>query len=146
MKSNTPIKNKLKKTSLPLIELNKILKKWKKSFMLNDWSIKLKIASFKRKDFRQSGDIKINLKNKKAVLLITNNPFKNEEKVIIHELIHLLLWEYDIFAEKTILKDCKKLKGDHMKYMNKLEKTVKELTDIFYNLDKKYGQTKSARR
>ena len=120
-----------KKTGLPIIELNKILKKWVNFFKLADWTIKIKIVEFKRKDFRQSGDIKVDLKNKKAVLLMTKNPFKNEEKIIIHELIHLLLWEYDTFAEKTILKKCEKSKGDHLKYMKNLEKTVKKLTDIF---------------
>lgn len=127
----------MNKTGLTKTELEKILKKWKRHFGLNDWKIKLEITSFKRKDFRQSGDIKIKLKSKEAVLLMTNDPFKDEEEVVIHELIHLLLWEYDIFAEKTILKNCQPFKGDHMKYMNKLEKTVKNLTDIFSSLDKK---------
>ena len=126
-----------KKTGLPIMELNKILEKWIKHFRLNNWNIKLTITDFKRKDFRQSGDIEVNLKNKKAVLLMTKKPFKNEEDIIIHELIHLLLWEHDIFAEKTILKNCEKFKGNHMKYMNSLEKTVKKLTDIFSSLDKK---------
>lgn len=125
-----------RKTGLPIIELNKILKKWVKFFRLDNWNIKLKITAFKRRDFKQSGDIKVDLKNKKAVLLMTNNPFKNEEDVIVHELIHLLFWKHDVFAEKTILKNCEKFKGDHMKYMNNLEETVKKLTDIFSNLDK----------
>jgi hypothetical protein len=123
--------NKNKKAGLPIITLNKIMKKWVKRLELNDWNIKLKITEFKRKDFRQSGDIKVDMKNKKAALLMTNSPFKNEEEVIIHELIHLLLWKYDIFVEKTILQNCGKFKGDHMKYMNNLEETVKKFTDIF---------------
>lgn len=131
-----------KKTGLPTTELNKILKKWLRHFELNGWNIKLKITDFKRKDFKQSGDIKVDLKNKKASLLITNNPFKNEEEVIIHELIHLLLWKHDVFAEKTILKNCEKFKGDHMKYMNNLEETVKKLTDIFSNSDKRCNKIK----
>lgn len=126
-----------KKTGLPIIKLNKILKKWVNFLKLKNWDIKIKITDFERKDFRQSGDIKVDFKNKKAVLLMTKNPFKNEEKVIIHELIHLLLWEYDTLTEKTILKNCEKFKGDHLKYMKNLEKTVKKLTDIFSNLDKK---------
>ena len=127
----------VKKTGLPIMKLNKILKKWTEFLGLNEWNIKLKITDFKRKDFRQSGDIKVDLKNKKAVLLMTKSPFKNEENVIIHELIHLFLWEHDIFAEKVILKNCEKFKGDHLKYMNNLEETVKKITDIFSKLDKK---------
>jgi hypothetical protein len=121
----------MKKEGLQLNELNKKLKKWKKIFQLNKWKINIEITDFKRKDFRQSGDIKIDLKNKKAKLLMTNKPFRNEESTIIHELIHLLLWKYDSFSEKVILKNCKKSETDHMKYMNELEETVANLTNIF---------------
>ena len=124
----------MKKEGLQLNELNNLLEKWKKNFQMSAWKINLKITDFQRKDFKQSGDIKIDLKNKKATLLITNKPFRNEESTIIHELLHLLLWEYDIFSEKIILKNCEELKGDHIKYMNKLEKTVAKLTNIFLNL------------
>jgi len=124
----------MQKTGLSVIELNKILKKWVGIFGLKDWKIKLEITDFKRKDFKQSGDIKIKFNKKEAILLMTNNPFRDEESTIIHELIHLLLWDYDTFAEKTILKNCDKFKGDHMKYMNKLEETVQKFTDIFHKL------------
>jgi hypothetical protein len=127
----------MKKEGLQLKELKILLNKWKKIFQLNNWEINLKITNFKRKDFKQSGDIKINLKNKKAILLITNKPFRNEESTIIHELIHLLLWEYDIFSEKAILMNCKKFENDHSKYLNELEKTVTKLTNIFLKLNKK---------
>ena len=129
----------MKKDGLELKKLNKILKKWKKNFQLDDWQIILKITDFKRKDFKQSGDIKINLNNKKAILLMTNKPFRNEESTIIHELIHLLLWKYDTFSEKIILKNCKEFKGDHIQYMKELENTVAKLTNIFLDLKIKNG-------
>lgn len=110
------------------------MKKWQAKLLLREWKLSLKIVEFRREDrFRQSGDIKVKLKNKEAVLLLTSKPLKNEEEVIVHELMHLLLWDYDILAERIILKNCQKLKGDHLKYMNKLEETVKNLTDIFIN-------------
>jgi hypothetical protein len=112
-------------------ELLKITKKWQSRLLLNEWDLSLKIVEFRRKDgFKQSGDIKVDLKNKKATLLLTSEPFKNEEEVIVHELIHLLLWDYDTFSERVILKNCQKFKGDHEKYMDKLEATVKNITDI----------------
>ena len=129
----------MKKEGLQLNELNNKLKKWKKIFQLDDWEINLEITDFKRKDFKQSGDIKIDLKNKKAKLLMTNKPFRNEESTIIHELIHLLLWKYDTFSEKIILKNCKEFKGDHIQYMEKLEETVAKLTNIFLDLKIKNG-------
>ena len=121
----------MKKEGLQLNELNSLLKKWIKKFQLDSWEINIEIIDFKRKDFKQSGDIKIDLKNKKARLLMTNSPFRNEESTIVHELVHLLLWEYDTFSEKLILKKCEKFKGDHSQYMKKLEETVAKLTNIF---------------
>ena len=121
----------MKKEGLQLNELNDLLKKWIKKFQLDDWKINIEITDFKRKDFKQSGDIKIDLKNKKAALLMTNTPFRNEESTIVHELIHLLLWKYDTFSEKVILKNCKKNEKDHLRHMNKLEETVAKLTNIF---------------
>ena len=61
----------MKKDGRQLNKLSEILKKWKKFFQLNDWKINIEIAEFKRKDFKQSGDIKIDLKNRKARLLMT---------------------------------------------------------------------------
>lgn len=130
----------MEKVGLSITELEEILKKWIVIFGLEEWKIKLEIKNFKRKDFRQSGDIKIKLKDKEAVLLVTNNPFRDEESTIIHELLHLLFWKYDTFAEKTILKNCKKFEGDHMEYMINLEETVKNFTDIFQKLENKKGE------
>ncbi|HLD28462.1 MAG TPA: hypothetical protein VJB67_02520 [Patescibacteria group bacterium] len=125
------------KEGLSLTELKKILKKWQTNLLLKDWVLSIKIVEFRRKDFRQSGDIKVDLKNKKAIILLTNKPFKNEEKVIVHELSHLLLWEFDHFCEKIALKTNKPFEGDHDKYMGKLEETVSELTKILISKYKK---------
>lgn len=35
---------------------------------------------------------------------MTDKPFRNEESTIVHELTHLLLWKFDMFSEKVILK------------------------------------------
>ncbi len=68
----------------------------------------------------------------KAVILLTNDPFRDEESVLVHELVHLVLWDYDIFCEKLALGNSKmKLKGKHGKYMDKLESTINYLTKAF---------------
>lgn len=96
--------------------------------MLNDWSLSIKIVEFTRKDYRQSGDIKVFPQEMRASVLLTNNPFKDEEYILVHELVHLILWDYDIFCEKMALdKSETKLKGKHRKYMDKLESTVDHL-------------------
>lgn len=126
----------MQKTGLTIEELEVILNKWIIIFGLEEWSIKLEIIDFKREDFRQSGDIKVNLEKKEAMLLMTDKPFRDEESTIIHELIHLLLWKYDAFAEKLILKDSEKFEGDHLEYMNNLESVVENFTEIFQKLEK----------
>lgn len=118
-------------------KLNILLHKWQKDLMLNDWKLSLKFVNFKRKDYRQSGDIKVNPKKKTAILLMTRDPFLDEEEVMVHELMHLLLWDLDMFCEKSILEKSKLLKGKHGKYMDKLEKTVEHLTQITLKIDKK---------
>ena len=122
-----------KKKGLNLKELNKLLKKWQKNLLLNDWKLSLELVDFKRKDYKQSGDIKIDLKKKSAIVLLTNEPFLNEEEVLVHELVHLILWDFDIFCEKIVLEKNKLLKDQHRKYMNKLENTVEHLTQIMIN-------------
>lgn len=121
------------KKGLGLQELNAILNKWQKDLLLDDWKLSLKIVDFKRKDFRQSGDIKVYPRKKSAVILLTDNPYLDEEETIIHELMHLILWNFDIFCEKIVLENSERLKGKHGKYMGKLEDTVEKLTQIAVN-------------
>lgn len=122
-----------KKKGLNPRELNSLLKKWQKNLLLNKWNLSIELVDFKRKDYRQSGDIKVDLKNKSAIVLLTKNPFLNEEEVLVHELAHLILWDFDIFCEKIVLEKNKLLKDQHRKYMNKLENTVEHLTQIMIN-------------
>lgn len=125
-----------KKKGLNKKELDKILKKWQTKLNLNNWKIDIKIVDFKRKDYQQSGDFQANKNKKQASILLTVSPFlrnqrtiaKQEEQTILHELIHIFLWELDSFAEKIILKNCEEYKGDHLKYLEKLEKIVDNLT------------------
>ena len=119
-----------KKNGLSLKELKNLLKKWQKNLLLSDWKLSINIVDFKRKDYKQSGDIKVDLKNKSAIILLSENPFLNEEEVLVHELMHLVLWDFDIFCEKIVLKKDKLQKNQYEKYMGKLEDTVEHLTQI----------------
>ncbi|MDP3014431.1 MAG: hypothetical protein Q8M92_09330 [Candidatus Subteraquimicrobiales bacterium] len=121
------------KKGMTLKKLNSLLKKWQKKLLLDGWKLSLEIVDFKRKDYRQSGDIKVNIKKKTAVILLTKNPFRDEEEVLVHELMHLTCWDLDIFCEKIILKTNKPLHGQHDKYMDKLEKIIEQLTQIVIN-------------
>lgn len=117
------------KKGLSTEQLNTLLNKWQKRLLLNNWNLSIQIVEFKRKDYRQSGDIKVFPRKKKAIVLLTNNPFRDEESVLVHELVHLILYDYDIFCEKLALANsAAKLKGKHGKYMDKLESVVNHLT------------------
>jgi len=120
------------KKGLTIKKLNSLLGLWQKRLLLNDWNLSIKIVEFKRKDYKQSGDIKVFPRKKKATILLTNNPFRDEESVLVHELVHLVLWNFDIFSEKLALKNSKtRLRGKHGQYMDKLESTVDHLTKAF---------------
>jgi predicted nuclease of restriction endonuclease-like RecB superfamily len=121
------------KKGLSLRQLNAILKKWQTNLLLDDWKVSLEIVDFKRKDFRQSGDIKVYPRKKIATILLTNNPYLDEEETVVHELMHLILWDFDLFCEKIVLEKSESFKGKHGKYMNKLENTVERLTQIAIN-------------
>ena len=133
------IVNDQKKKGLSKKRLANLLKRWQEKLLLSDWEINIKIVDFKRKDFRQSGDFIADLKNKKATIFMTVSPFmkdrntiaKEEEKTLVHELIHICLWDLDNFIEKTIFKKHSKNYKFYNIYMEKLENLVEKLTGNF---------------
>jgi len=78
-------------------EIQAYLDKWQDILCLKDWDIKLELVN---KQWRKTGDIKIDEDDKTAILLINNfNPKQtNIEAVVIHELLHIKLWGMDPYA------------------------------------------------
>jgi hypothetical protein len=75
--------------------------KWQDILRLRDWDIQVRIVD---KDWRKSGDIKMDMDDKKAVILINNNPKStNLEELVVHELLHLKLWGMDQMIEGLII-------------------------------------------
>jgi len=110
--------------------LNKILVKWQKKLQMTDWKLDLQIVDFKRVDYRQSGDFIANPKKKTASILMTWNPFRgDEEYTLVHELIHVLLNDYDKSCENELIKN-KVSRAKHDLYMEKLENLAHHLTRI----------------
>lgn len=74
------------------------LSKWQDILRLRDWDIKLTMVE---KEWRKTGDIKIDMTDRKAILLLNNyNPKQtNLEALVIHELLHLKLWGMDQLLE-----------------------------------------------
>ena len=115
------------------------LKKWQKLLRLQDWDIKLHEV---KREWRKTGDIKIDETDRKAVLMINNkNPNQdNLEGLIIHELLHLKLWGMDQMIEELIGmvfgEDRSDLKYQFAfnKFMRVLEPTVEDLAKSYLSL------------
>ena len=122
-----------RKKGLPISELAKLLATWQKKLGMDDWSLDLKIVDFKRKNgYRQSGDFVANLEKKTATILMTWEPWRgDEEYTLVHEMLHILVHEYDKFSEELILKNHEKWGSEHSEYLEKLENLVHHLTRVF---------------
>lgn len=103
--------------------LENYLVHWQKVLNLNDWDLKIELTDFNRTDYEQTGDIRVDLQNKKATVLIANKETgKDIDEVILHELVHLLLWDLDHGLES--------IATNNIKYLEALEQTVEKLTKI----------------
>jgi hypothetical protein len=113
-------------------KIEKYLKRWQDFLRLRDWDITVKIV---RTKWRKSGDIKIDLEDKKAILLVNHSSkCTNLEELVIHELLHLKLYGMDqmiegllsiVFREET---DDPKREFAYTQFMIVLESTVEDLT------------------
>ena len=120
--------------------IEKYLRKWQERLRLKDWDIKLQLIN---QEWNKTGDIKIDMTDKKAIVMINNyNPKENNlEPVIIHELLHLKLWGMDQMIEQLMYlvfgKDENDPKFDfaYTQFMNILEYTVEDLSKSFLTLD-----------
>ena len=121
-----------KKAGLSLAELEELLVKWQEKLEMNDWDLSVKIVEFRRKNgYRQSGDFLADLDKREAQILITNDPWRgDEEYTLVHEMLHVLFYDYDKYSEELILSKFEKFGDEHDKYMDKLEETVHHLTRI----------------
>jgi hypothetical protein len=80
---------------MPIVpdEARAILARWQPVLRLADWDVDLRIVTGA---WRKSGDVKIDLDDRKAVLLLNAEPrSENLEETIVHELVHLRLHEMD---------------------------------------------------
>lgn len=118
--------------SVSLEEINKLLGKWQAILRLSDWDIQVRIVKTK---WRKSGDIKIDMDDKKAVMLINNIPkTTNLQDLVVHELLHLKLYGMDQMLENLLISifgeddnDPKKEFAMHQ-FFTLLESTVEDLT------------------
>lgn len=121
-----------KKGGLTVAELKDLLKKWQEKLQMTDWVLSLEIVKFYRKNgYRQSGDFIADIDKKEAQILMTNDPWRgDEEYTLVHEMLHVLFYDYDKYSEELILSKFEKFGDEHNEYLEKLEKTVHQMTKI----------------
>lgn len=115
-----------------LNEIQPIMSKWQDILRLRDWDIKIEIVTTK---WRKSGDIKIDLEDKKAVMLINEKgKSDNLEELVIHELLHVKLYEMDQLIDEQLEiiygndETDPKREFAYTQFMKVLETTVEDLT------------------
>jgi len=121
-------------------DVDKHLTRWQGTLRLRDWDIVIKIV---RTPWRKSGDIQADLENKKAVLLINQNPkCRDLEEIVVHELVHIKLYGLDQMIEDLInilygKTKTKKRQFAWNQFMTQLETTVEDLTKGYLSSRKK---------
>lgn len=116
-------------------QAEKSLKKWQTRLGFPDWEFEVKVIEFKRPDgFLQDGDIIVNYPKKQATILIGTILKAPVEEIIVHELVHLILWPLDRKTTSIIklLPKSKQKKGLD-DFLGKLEKTAAKITKVFVN-------------
>jgi hypothetical protein len=115
------------------------LSKWQPRLRLQDWDIRLHLVET---PWRKTGDIKIDSDDRKAVLMINayNPRQENLEEVVIHELLHVKLWNLDQMLEHLLVNVFGEDDADPRRdfamtqFMTTLEATVEDLTKGYLEL------------
>lgn len=131
--NNTHRLQSQKSSAEDLVEkIQEKLNRWQDILRLRDWDVSIRIVETK---WRKSGDIKIDLDCKKAVLMVNaDGAFSNLEELVIHELLHLKLYELDQMIEEQMdlifgTDDADpKRQFAYTQFMKILERTVEDLT------------------
>lgn len=134
-------------------DLLPVFNKWVKILRLNDnWDVKLELIT--DENFTKTGDFKIDIDDRKAILMLNalNPKQENFEEVICHELLHLKLYPLDQLTEGLIEGHYKQGTAEYdtvyTQFMIMLEQTVEELTKCYLgafgeNKELSYGRCKS---
>ncbi len=112
--------------------IDEYLNKWQPLLSLSDWDIRSVIV---KKEWRKSGDVKIDESNRMAALMIKSDLDPAYlEQVVIHELLHIKLWGLDQMIEESLnaLFGEEDSEGKRVfafgQFMRELEATTQDLT------------------
>jgi hypothetical protein len=116
--------------------IEKLLVKWQEILRIRDWDVKFEPVCV---PWRKTADIKIDIDDRKAILLINacNPKQTNLEHVVVHELLHLKLWCMDQMIEQLlgcvygVEESDPKREFAYTQFMTMLESTVEDLAKGF---------------
>jgi hypothetical protein len=113
-------------------KLKDLMLKWQDILRLKDWDLRPVIVD---RDWRKSGDVKIDTDNRMAALMIHwSTPPEHLEELVVHEMLHLKLYGMDQMIEHVLGilygddDDDPKKKFATGTFMLELESTVEDLT------------------
>lgn len=118
-------------------DVEKYVARWQDKLRLHYWDISVKIV---RAPWRKSGDIRADLENKTAILLVNQKPkCQDLEEIVVHELLHIKLYGLDQMIEDLInilygKRNTKKRQFAWDQFMSRLETTVNDLTKGYLSL------------
>jgi len=124
--------NPPEKKGLSFNELKKKLGFWQKKLNMTEWKFDLKIVDFQKDNgYRQSGHFIANIKKKTASILMTWNPWRgDEEYTLLHEMLHVLIYDFDKYSENKIKASSQNSTKAVDLHLEKLEDVVHHLTKI----------------
>lgn len=112
--------------------IDECLAKWQPLLSLSDWDIRSVVV---QKDWRKSGDVKIDESNSMAAVMIRSDLDPAYlEQVVVHELLHIKLWGLDQMIEESLnaLFGEEDSEGKRIfaqgQFMRELEATTQDLT------------------
>ncbi len=117
-------------------ELISLLEKWSSKLRITPaWDVRLQFVE--DRDWRKTGDIKIDCDDRKAIVLLNmvNPKQENLEEIIIHELLHLKMYPLDQVTESLITSNFKEGTAEYdfayTQFFTALEQTVEEFAKCF---------------
>lgn len=114
-----------------ILFLQKKCEYWQKKINLQSWKITIKGIAFSQGNHNYGADLTADFAKKEATIFIAFTNKQKDHNALVHELVHLILWELDLFCAQRIPEQ------DQSKYLTILEKTTTALTEAILKSSQK---------
>lgn len=79
-----------RRDSIAAEALSRLVEQWKPVLGLTEWTISVELMEFERG--QQNGQVKIDGREKNALVVMARRPIHDEERVLVRLLAHVMLW------------------------------------------------------